>query len=125
ATKTVADKTKPGFMLPLGSAKDGSPGFILDGEKVPFDDAQFVAGDRIPAIIKSTIVGDRGDITAGWKWANGAWTLEFGRKLVTGSETDVQFSDLAATYYFGVAVFENAQVRHAYETGASPFVFKP
>ncbi len=125
ATKTVADKTKPGFMLPVGSAKDGSPGYILDSEKVPFDDAQFVAGDRIPGIIKSTIVGDRGDIKAGWKWANGAWTLEFGHELVTGSEKDVQFSDLTATYYFGVAVFENAQVRHAFETGATPFVFKP
>jgi hypothetical protein len=53
------------------------------------------------------------------------WTIEFSRKLSTGSETDVQFNDLAATYYFGVAVFNNAQVRHAYQTGATPFVFKP
>ena len=125
ATKTVQDKTKPGFMLPAGSAKDGSPGFILDSEKLPFDDTQFVAGDRIPGIVKSAIVGDRGDIAASWKWADGAWTLEFSRKLVTGSDKDVQFDDLAATYYFGVAVFENAQVRHAFETGSTPFAFKP
>jgi hypothetical protein len=47
----------------------------------------------IPGIVKSEIVGDRGQISAGWNYANGKWTLEFGRKLVTGSETDVQFSD--------------------------------
>lgn len=53
------------------------------------------------------------------------WTLEFGRKLATGSEFDVQFDDLTATYYFGVATFDNAQVRHAFEAGSTPFVFKP
>jgi hypothetical protein len=36
----------------------------------------------------------------------------------------VQFSDLSATYYFGIAAFDNAQVRHAYQTGATPFVFQ-
>jgi hypothetical protein len=46
-----------------------------------------------PGIVKSEIVGDRGQISAGWNYADGKWTLEFGRKLVTGSETDVQFSD--------------------------------
>ena len=53
------------------------------------------------------------------------WTLEFGRKLVTGSQYDVQFDDLTATYHFGVAVFDNAQVRHSFQTGATAFSFKP
>lgn len=119
------DKKFPAFMLPEGSAKDGFPGYILDSEKVPFDDSKFAAGDRIPSIIVSPMTGDRGDISAAWKWADGQWTLEFARKLVTGSETDVQFDDLDATYYFGVAVFENAQVRHAFQGGATPFVFQP
>jgi hypothetical protein len=35
------------------------------------------------------------------------------RKLVTGSRFDVQFSDLTARYGFGIAAFDNAQVRHA------------
>ena len=128
ATKTVADKTKPGFTSPNIDMTTGAPGFILDGEKVALDQAALdalPAGSYIPGIVKSEIVGDRGDIKAGWKWADGMWTLEFGRKLVTGSETDVQFSDLAAQYYFGVAVFENAQVKHAFENGASFIVFQP
>jgi hypothetical protein len=45
--------------------------------------------------------------------------------LTTGSETDVQFSDLTGMYYFGISIFENAQVRHAFETGSTPFVFMP
>jgi hypothetical protein len=35
------------------------------------------------------------------------------RKLVTGSKYDVQFSNLDASYPFGFAAFDNAQVRHA------------
>ena len=128
ATKTVPDKSKPGFTSTGFDATTGAPGFILDSEKVALDQAGIdavPAGAYIPGIVKSEITGDRGDIKAGWKWADGMWTLEFGRKLDTGSETDVQFSDMAASYYFGVAVFENAQVRHAYENGASFLVFQP
>jgi hypothetical protein len=36
-----------------------------------------------------------------------------------------QFSDFTATYYFGLAVFDNAQVRHAFQNGSTPFVFMP
>lgn len=125
ADNKTEDGKLPAFMPPEGSPKDGSPGYILDSEKVPFDDSKFAAGDRIPGIIKSEAVGDRGDIHAEWKWADGVWTLEFGRKQATGSEYDVQFDDLTAPYYFGVAAFDNAQVRHAFEAGATPFVFKP
>lgn len=119
------DRQMPAFMPPGGGNKDGSPGYILESEKVPFDDSLFQAGDRVPSIIKSEFIGDRGDISAGWEYSDGAWTLELGRALDTGSETDVQFTDLAATYYFGVATFDNAQVRHAFQTGATPFVFEP
>lgn len=81
------DKKLPAFMAPEGGEKDGSPGSIIDSEKVPFDDTLFKAGDRVPAIVKSEMVGDRGDIPAAWKWAGGAWTLEFCRALDTGSPT--------------------------------------
>ncbi len=119
------DKTLPAFMQPADAPRDGSQGSILNSEKLPFDASVFVPGDRVPGIVISEFVGDRGDIAAGWAWADGQWTLEFGRKLVTGSEFDVQFADLAATYYFGVAVFDNAQVRHAFQGGVTPFVFQP
>lgn len=118
------DKTLPAFALP--DNMPAPPYYIIDGEKVTFDDSKYKAGDEVPGIVKSEIVGDRGDISAGWKYADGKWTIEFSRKLVTASEKyDVQFSDLTATYYFGFAIFENAQVRHAFEAGATPFVFKP
>lgn len=128
ATKTVADKSKPGFTSPTIDLTTGAPGYILDSEKVALtqeDLDAMPAGTLIPGIIKSAIVGDRGDITAGWVWKDGVWTLEFGRKLVTAGETDVQFNDLAAQYFFGLAIFENAQVRHAFEQGASFLVFQP
>lgn len=128
STKTVADKTMPGFTSPSVDLTTGAPGYILDSEKVALDKAALDAmpvGSYLPGIIKSPIVGDRGDISAQWQWKDGVWTIEFGRKLDTGSETDVQFSDLAAQYYFGLAIFENAQVRHAFQNGASFLVFKP
>jgi len=51
-------------------------------------------------------------------------TSVFWRKLVTGSEYDVQFSDLKKEYAFGVAVFDNAQVRHAYSRGVLKIKFE-
>jgi hypothetical protein len=128
AAKTVPDKTKPGFTSPSIDLTTGTPGYILDDEKVALDQATLDAlpvGSYLPGIVKSPFVGDRGEISAAWNWEDGAWTIEFSRKLATGSETDVQFSDLTGTYYFGVAVFENTQVRHAFQTGSTPFVFMP
>ena len=119
------DKTLPAWMGPAGFPVDGSPGFLLESDIVPFDDSLFVAGDMIPSIVVAPIVGDRGDIAAAWQWVDGVWTIEFSRALDTGSEFDVQFTDLAQTYFFGVAVFENAQVRHAYQEDATMFVFMP
>jgi len=68
--------------------------------------------------------GDRGDISVRSMWKDGTWTLVFARKLVTGSEFDVQFSDLKKPYAFGVAVFDNAQVRHAYSPGVLKIAFE-
>jgi len=119
------DKSGPMYTSPAVDTATGAPGYILDSEKVELDASTLTAGALIPGIFKSPFVGDGGDILAEWKWENGVWTIEFSRKLDTGSDKDVQFSDLAATYYFGVAIFNNAQVRHAYQTGSTPFVFMP
>ena len=117
--------TLPLFMPPGDDfARDGSPGYILVEEAVEFDPAIFEAGDRIPGIVVEPFVGDGGDISAGWMYEDGIWTLEIGRALVTGSENDVQFDDLGAEYYFGVAAFDNAQVRHAYQKGVNVLVFE-
>jgi len=119
------DKSQPMWMGPEGFPRDGSPGYLLDSEKAAFDDSLFKSGDMIPGIYKSAFTGDRGDISAGWQYKDGVWMLEIGRALETGSEFDVQFSDLTAPYYFGVAVFDNAQVRHAYQTRSETLVFAP
>jgi hypothetical protein len=119
------DKSAPAFMPPGGGSKDGAPGFILDEEKVEFDDSLFAPGDMVPSIVVAPFLGDRGDISAGWQYADGVWTIELGRALETGSDRDVQFPDLAATYFFGFAVFDNAQVRHSFHNGSIPFVFQP
>ena len=67
--------------------------------------------------------GDRGDISASIRWAKGKWTAVLSRKLVTEGKYDVQFSNLGDSYEFGVAAFDNAQVRHAFHTGALKLAF--
>jgi hypothetical protein len=119
------DGNKMPMYMPAGDdfPRDGSPGYILKDEAVEFDASIFEPGDRIPGIVVAPFVGDGGDISAGWMYEDGVWTLELGRALVTGSEFDVQFSDLSAEYYFGVAAFDNAQVRHAFQRGINILVF--
>jgi len=118
------DKTAPMYMGD-GDAygKDGSPGHILLEDAVPFDASLFEAGDRVPGIVVSPFVGDGGDISGAWMWEDGVWTLELSRALVTESDLDVQFEDMSADYLFGVAAFDNTQVRHMYHRGALHFVF--
>ena len=99
------------------------PYYILDSEKEPFDDSKYKAGDEAPGILVAPFTGDRGELPAQATWENGVWTLEWSRKLKTGSPADVQFDDLSKKYAFGVAVFENAQVRHAFHPGARFFTF--
>lgn len=99
------------------------PYYILDSEKEAFDDSKYKAGDEVPGIIVAPFTGDRGDLASAESFANGVWTLEWSRKLVTGSERDVQYGDLKKTYAFGVAVFANAQVRHAFHGGVRHLSF--
>ena len=47
------------------------------------------------------------------------------RKRTTASEYDVQFNDLRKPYACGVAVFDNAQARHAYAPGVLKLGFEP
>ncbi|MBE0530966.1 MAG: ethylbenzene dehydrogenase [Rhodospirillales bacterium] len=107
---------KPEFM-----SKDAKPAnaggtyWVVKGDEAPFDDSKFKAGDEVASILIAPYEGDRGDIKVSQKWADGKWTVEMSRKLATGSKFDVQFSDMAKEYTFGVAFFDNAQVRHAYQ----------
>ena len=115
---------KPEFM-----SKDAKPAnaggtyWLKDADKVAFDDTKFKAGDEVASILVGPFVGDRGDISAANAWKDGKWTVAFSRKLVTGGKTDVQFDKLDVPYYFGIAFFENASVRHSYIPGAMKLVF--
>jgi hypothetical protein len=94
-------------------ANKGGTYWLKDEDKVPFDDAKFVAGDEVASILVAPFTGDRGVIKTSAKWADGKWTMLMERPLATASEFDVQFVDLGEVYGFGVAMFDNAQVRHA------------
>lgn len=117
----TADKKLPQWALP--GNKPAPPYWILDSEKVAFDDGKYSSGNEVPGIVIASFTGDRGDIAAKGIWKDGKWTLEWGRKLQTGSQYDVQFSSLDKTYSFGVAVFENAQVRHGFSGSAYKLIF--
>jgi len=105
---------KPEFMNKDGKpANAGGTYFIKDGDQVAFDDTKFKAGDEIPSYFVYRLQGDRGNVGVAYRWQNGTWTYEVSRKLTTGSQYDIQFSDMGKTYTFGLAAFDNAQVRHA------------
>lgn len=105
---------KPEFMNKDGKAGNaGGTYYIKDGEQVAFDDSKFKAGDEVSSYVVFPLKGDRSDLKVAYRWANGTYTYEIARKLTTGSKFDVQFSDFSKAYYFGVAAFDNAQVRHA------------
>lgn len=105
---------KPEFMNKDGKAANkGGTYWLKDEDKVAFDDSKFVAGDEVSSIVVAPFKGDRGVIKTSAKWADGKWTVVIERPLTTASKFDVQFKDMNAVYGFGVAFFDNAQVRHA------------
>jgi ethylbenzene dehydrogenase len=106
-----------------GPALLGTTYYLKDENKVAFDDARFKPGDEVASIVVAPFTGDRGDIAAAIKWNKGTWTAVMARKLQTGSKYDVQFDDLGGTYAFGVAAFDNAQVRHAIHMGSLKLKF--
>ena len=113
----------------IASAKKGNGGvlgttyYLREENKVAFDDSRFKPGDEVASISVAPFVGDRGDVAVAAKWSKGQWTYVLARKLVTGSKHDVQFEDLEGTYEFGIAAFDNAQVRHAVHMGALKLKF--
>ena len=116
---------KPEFMNKNGIAanKKGGTYYLRAEDKAPFDDRKFKPGDEVASIMVAPFTGDRGEIAAAIGWKGGKWTAVMSRKLVTGSKFDVQFDDLNGSYAFGLAAFDNAQVRHAIQMGALKLKF--
>ena len=101
------------------------PYWITDAAKVALDDTKYSVNDEVPGIVTAPFRGDRGDITGKAVWGDNRWTLEWGRNLITKSQYDIRFVDLTRTYYFGIAVFDNSQVRHAFHRGVNRLEFLP
>jgi hypothetical protein len=122
-TDNVADDKK-GPKFGLGGNRPAPPYWIVDAEKTALDDPKYKTNDEVPGILVAPFTGDRGDIAARDTWKDGVRTVEIARKLVTGSDYDVQFADPKKGYPFGISVFDNAQVRHAYVPGVLRLVFE-
>lgn len=120
-TNVNATKSGPKYALPVYT-----PGkyWILDSEKILTAHADIKPMQEVPGVVIAGLTGDRGDIATHVRWHDGVWTMEIARKLVTGSLYDVQFDDLKRSYAFGAAVFDNAQVRHAFHEGAGRLEFR-
>ncbi|PLX66720.1 MAG: ethylbenzene dehydrogenase [Denitrovibrio sp.] len=125
ANNDNADKTAPAFMNLNGA--DSDKYFVIPSKKVPFVD-NFSAGDVVPGIVITPFSGQRGDILARNYYADGMWTLELQRALVTKGKNvkqqDVQFSDLNKAYPFGMSVFDNSQINHLFHTDTLELKFK-
>jgi len=75
----------------------------------------------IPERILRQTDGSRADLLFGTVWNNGKWTAEFARKLNTGYDDDIQFTDFSKEYLFNIAEFDNS--RHGYEHRTSESYF--
>ena len=71
----------------------------------------FSIGYRVPSVLVAPTLGDRGDVTASGRWRNGYWTVELSRKISTGSDYDTRFR---GELYLGIALFDNADIKHTY-----------
>lgn len=121
------------------------PGFDLTKNPFPnmrdmiqiTDYSIFKAGDKLPLMVYFDLTnvknrqdfpggkpsGSRMDIFGKGKWKNGGYTLEFGRKLNTGHDDDVQFKpkpgQAVATNVFGLAIFNDTRFNHNVSDGVT------
>ncbi|MBS3909395.1 MAG: hypothetical protein KGZ93_07195 [Actinobacteria bacterium] len=140
ATTTIGDTQTPAHTGPGQPVATDTAGF--DPYFIPYADrvlnttetlGAVAVGQEIAGILVRPLTGDRGDISAqvettstvGYNASTKTWTLEFSRNLVTGSGFDVQFDNLNDAYYFGVAVFDNAQIEHSFNKGVYALKFGP
>ena len=120
-----ADKSGPAFMNLNSTSADMY--YVIPSKKVPFVDT-FKAGDVVPGISISPMMGGRADILARNEYKDGVWTLEVMRSLKTTGENadtqDVQFTDKSKSYPFGIAVFDNSQINHLFHSETLELKFK-
>lgn len=88
--------------------------------------AALPVGTMVANMMTSPVTGSRADVEGRGVYDPVArvWTMEIRRRLTTSDPTDVQFTDLARTYKFGLAVFDNAQIEHSYSGVPYSLVFR-
>jgi hypothetical protein len=98
---------------PGQSDSESARWWMTDDESVPYTavlDQQIPDGAIIPSVIvtKQTAPSTT-DVRGQARWAAGRWTLEFARRLYTGSPWDVPIRDGTLMW---VAAFDHAEKRH-------------
>lgn len=98
---------------PGQSDAEGSRWWMSEEESLPYSpalDASIPEGTIIPSVIVPSTVPDTASAIRGQaRWAAGRWTLEFARRLYTGSPWDVPIRDGTLLW---VAAFDHAEKRH-------------
>jgi len=94
---------------------EGAQWWMTESETAPYSrelDDTIPVGTVLPGVlIMGKYEGDRAQIHGSPKWADGHWTLEVTRALVTGSEFDQDFVP-GRPLYMWVSVFDHNQTRH-------------
>jgi hypothetical protein len=104
------DGAKRPRLMPKDPGSAGAVLFEENGVEIDWDKADFGSDAELPGqLVTSRPAGDSADIQGMGLWKDGVWTVEFARKRVTTSERDVQFDDLKRDYFFGIAIFDNAE----------------
>lgn len=125
-TNNSATGGVPTYSSPTQPANGSAshPYFLKESEKTTFVDT-YAVGDEIAGIRIAPMGGDGGNINSGSHYdaVNHTWTVEFSRAMNTGTTNDVQFTNLDGEYFFGAAIFDNAQVEHSTSGGVNKMVF--
>jgi hypothetical protein len=81
-------------------------------------DGATTGAKAIPSVYNEFWTGSRGDVECKATYTGKSWILETRRKLNTGdtANQDVDFSNLE-DQYFGIGIFENAQIAHSIKPG--------
>ena len=118
------DDISSGAAVTVTDVDDDGNLSLSNGGTVSSSDANYQRGGdfRPPSVYTRIPDGDRADIIAKAVYGGGFWTVEIQRSLITGSDLDVQFDDMAKDYAFGVAVFDNAAIAHGSST--EPFFIR-
>lgn len=98
ATEIISKSGETMYLLRLGDEGESAYKIELISE---------YQGDNLLRYALQQPTASRSDIRARGVWHNGTWTIEFGRKLVTGHDDDVQFL-IDKNYLFGVSRYEIA-----------------